>query len=87
MYIFNYHLTINNVTLINICFIHVTYTKFMQEHKFDSDIKFRILNNKLNLLTLSRGEKAFKHLRTMKQPYTVNGFGQILNMMTFLTHN
>lgn len=47
MYIFNYHLTLDNVTLINTCYIH----KYMQEHKFDSVIKFGILNNKLNLLT------------------------------------
>jgi hypothetical protein len=31
----------------------------MQENKFDSVIKFGILNNKQNLLTSFRGEKKF----------------------------
>jgi hypothetical protein len=35
----------------------------MQENKFDSIIKFGILNNKQNLLTLCGGEKKFKQVQ------------------------
>jgi hypothetical protein len=80
---YNYHLTLNNVTLLNACYIH----KFTQEDKFDSVIKFGILNNKQNSLTSFRGEKKFGHVKFNETTLYCQWIGQILKMITFLTHN